>query len=85
MRKELMATVVALVLAFVAVQGAGLLQTSPIMVGGKADYAATEPGARVQATQLQPSPRLPLEQAVGIVLVPLIIAAFCYLLARRKI
>jgi hypothetical protein len=71
----------ALVLAFVAVQGASLVQSPPVPAMLKGQSVA-ETGVRYQATQ-PPSPSLG-ESFPTIVLAPLVIAALCYLLVRKK-
>jgi len=73
--------ILALVLAFVAVQGASLVQnpTAPTMLKGQ---SVAETDVRYQATQ-PPSPSLG-ESFPTILFAPLVIAALCYLLVRRR-
>ena len=81
MRKELSLAIIAIVLALIAVQSASFLQNPPsaaLTMGA----SVPEASARLQKDQ---STYLSLNQAVSwVVLVPLAMAAICYLLARKK-
>lgn len=81
MRKELSLAIVALVLAFMAVQSASLLQNPPAAVMKGESVAETT--ARLQAGQ--PVSVSLRENLATMVLGPLAIAAFCYLFARKKL
>jgi hypothetical protein len=81
LRNIIGAAFLALVLAFVAVQGASLVQTPPAPALLKGQSVA-ETEARYEATQ-PPSPSIH-ESFPIIVLGPLVIAALCYLLARKR-
>ncbi len=74
--------VVALALAFLAVQSASILQSPPVAPVAKGEFA-TEQDARTQAGQ--PSPSSWAELLSVAVFVPLAIAAVCYLSVRRAI
>ena len=73
--------ILALVLAFVAVQGASLVQNPPASTMLKGQSVA-ETDVHYQATR-PPSPSLG-ESFPTIVLAPLVIAALCYLLVRKR-
>ena len=73
--------ILALVLAFVAVQGASLVQNPPASTMLKGQSVA-ETDVRYQATG-PPSPSL-AESFPTILLAPLVIAALCYLLVRKR-
>lgn len=81
-RKELASAVVALALAFLAVQSASILQSPPAAPVVKGEFA-TEQAVRPQAGQ--PSPSSWAEMLPAVVFVPLAIAAACYLFVRRAI
>lgn len=81
MRKELSLAIVALVLAFMAVQSASLLHNPPAAVMKGESVAETT--ARLQAGQ--PVSVSLRENLATMVLGPLAIAAFCYLFARKKL
>jgi len=72
----------ALVLAFVAVQGASLVQTppAPAMLKGA---SVAETGVRYQANQSTPVSML--ESFPIVVFGPLVMAALCYLFVRRRV
>jgi len=78
----LASAVVALVLAFLAVQGASFLQSPPAAAVVKGEFAADE-SARLQASQPPPSPSAAMLWAV--VFVPLAIAAACYQFVKRAV
>ena len=81
MRKELTFAVIALVLALVAVQSASFLQNPPTVALMK-DASPPETNVRLQIDQSTP---LSLSQTVmWVVLVPLAVAAFCYLFVSKK-
>jgi hypothetical protein len=85
LRKEFSLAILAVVLALIAVQGASLLQNSPaaaVMKATSAPEPATEVGARLQMDQ---SADLSTNQTVGWgLLVPLAVAALCYLIAKNR-
>ena len=81
MRNVIGLAFLALVLAFVAVQGASLVQ-SPTAAAVKGETVA-ETDARYEATQSSaPSVR---ESFPMIVFGPLVIAALCYLFVRKRV
>jgi hypothetical protein len=71
----------ALVLAFVAVEGASLVQ-APLAPAALKGQSVAETDARFEATQ-PPSPSVS-ESLPVILLGPLVIATICYLLARKR-
>lgn len=81
-RKELASAVAALVLAFLAVQGASFLQSPPAAAVVKGEFV-TDQGARLQESQPSPSPSAAMPWAI--VFVPLAIAAVCYLFVKRAV
>ena len=81
MRNVIGLAFLALVLAFLAVQGASLVQSPPAATMLKGETVA-ETDARYQATQ-QPAPSVG-ESFPMIVFGPLVIAALCYLFVRRR-
>ena len=81
-RKELTSAVVALVLAFLAVQGASFLQSPPAAAVMKGEFA-TDQSARLEASQPPPSPSAAVLWLA--VFMPLAIAAVCYLFVRRAV
>jgi len=74
--------VAALVLAFLAVQGASYLQSPPAAAVVKGEFAADQ-SARLQATQPPPSPSAAMLWTA--VFVPLAIAVVCYLFVKRVV
>ena len=81
MRKVIGLAFLALVLAFVVVQGASLVQRPPAPAVLKGETVA-ETDVRYEATQ-PPSASLH-ESFPTIVFGPLVIAALCYLLVRKR-
>lgn len=81
MRKELASALVAIVLAFLVVQGASLLQNPPA-AAVKGDFV-TEAATRQQAGVLPPTSWN--EMLSVVILVPLMIAGLSYLLVRRAV
>ena len=81
MRNVIGLAFLALVLAFVAVQGASLVQSPPAAAVLKGEKVA-ETDARYEATQ-SPAPSAH-ESFPMIVFGPLVIAAVCYLFVRRR-
>ena len=81
MRNVIGLAFLALVLAFVAVQGASLVQ-SPTAAAVKGETVA-ETDARYEATQ-SPAPSV-RESFPMIVFGPLVIAALCYLFVRKRV
>jgi len=71
-----------LVLAFLAVQGASFLQSSPAAAVVKGEFA-TDQSARLQASQPPAGPSA--EMLWVVVFVPLAIAAACYLFVKRAV
>lgn len=81
-RKELTFAISAVVLAFIAVQGATSIQGPPAAVPVKGEYL-TEPSVRSQAAQ--PLPASWPETLGRTLLGPLVIAAFCYFFVKRVV
>ncbi len=84
MRKEMSLGVLALVLAFVAVQGATLLQGTPAPTVAKGEFAVDET-AQLLTSAAQPAPVSQMHTMVPIFLGPLLIAVVCYLVVKRTI
>lgn len=81
-RKELTSAVVALVLAFLAVQAASLVQSPPTAAVMKGEFV-TDQSARLEASQPPSSPTVTVLWPA--VFMPLAIAAVCYLFIRRAV
>jgi hypothetical protein len=75
----------ALVLAFVAVQGASLMQIPPAATLLKGE--SVQPPVAPTAVRYQATPSTPLsirESLLTVVFGPLVIAALCYLFVRKR-
>jgi hypothetical protein len=82
LRNSLGLAFLALVLAFVAVQGASLVQSPPAPAPLLKGESVAETAIRYQATQ---SASLSTRESLPtVVLGPLVIAALCYLFVRKR-
>ena len=75
--------IVAVVMAFAAVQAASILQGPPAVAVMKGEYVTEQGAARPDAIQPPTTPGV--EGMAALLLGPLAIAVLCYLLVRRTV